>query len=354
MKIPVYEAVLRLEQDGIYGISLVDLPAIESNFLAFREEDLREEVNFRIQNEEKHLISGALMRPDFNIIRKDPVLGLHYIKYSRETIREMAEKLLKDGRHNNIKLMHIPGSEVSGVNLVEFFIKDSETGVIPKGFEDIEDGSLFATYHVENDAVWNEIKNGTFKGFSLEGLFELKPLKFKEKEVMSLKTSFMKALLKFGEVQTDKGLIYWAGDEDLKAGDEVFNESYEPLEDGEYQTEDGKIIAVVEGKVSEIRDPKAEVSDEPKAEEFAEEVISEEQAEVVEEPAAEPAEDKRDLEKEMDEMRAEIEEMKKALDAIKEQLAEPVAEPVAEEFRKTNVKEFGQNKAARILSHLHD
>ncbi len=351
MEIPVYEAFIGNENEGIFTISLVDLPAIDSNFVAFRKED-EVEVKFRIDSEEKRLITGVIMRPDYLILRNHPAKGKVYVKYSKETIKVMAEKLLKDGYQNAVNLMHAPGSYVSGVNILEFFLKDSERGLIPKGFEDIEDGSLFATYHVENDAIWNEIKNGTFRGFSLEGLFEFKPQNSK-KQKMSLKSKFMKALLKFGEVQTDKGIIYWAGEEDLKAGDEVFNESYEPLEDGEYQIEDGKTIVVVEGKVAEIRDPEAEVSDEPQREEFAEEAVSEEQIteEVVEEPTTE--EPKRDLEKEFDELKAEIEELKAALDSIKEQLAEPVAEPVAEEFRKTTVKEFG-TKAARILSHLKD
>ena len=349
MKIPVYEALITTEDEGILNISLVDLPAVDSEFMAFREEE--KELKFKVQSEEQRIISGVLMRANYNIYREDPQLGSYYIRYSPETIRIMAEKLFRDGNQNSINLMHLPGSNVSGVNLIQLFIKDTEKGIVPQGFEHIEDGSLFATYHVENDQIWNEIKNGTFKGFSLEGLFKVEQLKTKDEE-MSLKSKFMKALLKFGEVQTDKGIIYWAGEEDLKAGDEVFNESYEPLEDGEYQTEDQKTIVVVDGKVSEIRDPEAEVSDEPKEEELAEEVISEEPAEViVEEPViGEP----RDLARELDELREEVAELKRALEAIKEQLAEPVAEPVAEEFKKTTVKEAKMSKAARILSHLHD
>lgn len=350
MKIPVYEALITTEDEGILNISLVDLPAVDSNFMAFR--DLEQELKFKVQSEEQRLITGVLMRANYNIYREDPQLGAYYIKYSPETIKVMAEKLFKDGNQSSINIMHIPGSNVSGIYLRELFIKDTARGIVPEGFETIEDGSLFATYHVENDAIWNEIKNGTFKGFSLEGLFKVEQLKLK-KEEMSLKSKFLKTLLKFGEVQTDKGMIYWAGEEDLKAGDEVFNESYEPLEDGEYQTEDQKTIVVVDGKVSEIRDPEAEVSDESKEEEFAEEVISEEPAEVViEEPASE--EEVRDLEREMDELKAEVEELKRALESIKEQLAEPVAEPIAEEFKKTNVKDAKMSKAARILSHLKD
>lgn len=349
MKIPVYEALITTEDEGILNISLVDLPAVDSNFMAFR--DLEQELKFKVQSEEQRIISGVLMRANYDIYREDPKLGPYYIRYSPETIRIMAEKLFKDGNQNSINIMHLPGSNVSGINLIQLFIKDTEKGIVPEGFETIEDGSLFATYHVENDAIWNEIKNGTFKGFSLEGLFKVEQLKTKNEE-MSLKSKFMKALLKFGEVQTDKGTIYWAGEEDLKAGDEVFNESYEPLEDGEYQTEDQKTIVVVDGKVSEIRDPEAEVSDEPKEEELAEEVISEEPAEVVvEEPVQEEV---RDLERELDELREEVAGLKRALEAIKEQLAEPVAEPVAEEFKKTTVKDAKMSKAARILSHLHD
>lgn len=348
MKIPVYEALITSEDEGILNISLVDLPAVDSNFMAFKEEKV--ELKFKVQSEEQRLISGVLMRANYNIYREDPKLGPCYIKYSPETIRLMAEKLFKDGNQNSINLMHVPGSSVSGVNLVQLFIKDSGKGIVPDGFENIEDGSLFATYHVENDQIWDEIKNGTFKGFSLEGLFKVELFKTK-KEEMSLKSKFMKALLKFGEVQTDKGTIYWAGEEDLKAGDEVYNESYEPLEDGEYQTEDQKTIVVVEGKVSEIRDPEAEVSDEPKSEEFEEEIIPTEPV-VIEEPAKE--EELRDLARELDELKAQVEELKGALESIKEQLSEPVAEPVAEEFKKTNVKDAKMSKAARILSHLHD
>ena len=349
MKIPVYEALITTEDEGILNISLVDLPAVDSEFMAFREDE--KELKFKVQSEEQRIISGVLMRANYNIYREDPQLGSYYIRYSPETIRIMAEKLFRDGNQNSINLMHLPGSNVSGVNLIQLFIKDTEKGIVPQGFEHIEDGSLFATYHVENDAIWNEIKNGTFKGFSLEGLFKVEQFKTKNEE-MSLKSKFMKALLKFGEVQTDKGLIYWAGEEDLKAGDEVFDESYEPLADGEYQTEDQKTIVVVDGKVSEIRDPEAEVSDEAKEEEFEEEVISEEPAEVVvEEPVEEEV---RDLEREIDELREEVAELKRALEAVKEQLAEPVAEPVAEEFKKTNVKDSKMPRAARILSHLKD
>ena len=94
--------------------------------------------------------------------------------------------------------------------------------------------------------------------------------------------------IKMGQVNTDKGELVWDGEEDLKAGDEVFqigeDNEPQPAADGEYITEDGKTIVVAEGKVAEIRDPEAEVAPEEAP------VEAEIQAEE-EEPLVEPADE---------------------------------------------------------------
>ena len=64
---------------------------------------------------------------------------------------------------------HNPNNIMNGVYLEELFIKNVEKGINPKGFEDIENYSLFGVYTIENDDVWNSIQNGTFTGISLEG-----------------------------------------------------------------------------------------------------------------------------------------------------------------------------------------
>ena len=98
--------------------------------------------------------------------------------------------------------------------------------------------------------------------------------------------------IKFGEVKTDKAVLVWDGEEDLKEGDEVFVLDEEgnanPAEDGDYVTEDNKTIAVVEGKVAEIRDPEAEVAEEPAAEEEVEQESNEE-VEPADAPEVDPA-----------------------------------------------------------------
>lgn len=168
-QLPTYEAIIENSTDGIFTISLVDMPAVESNFLYFKKEG--EVLNFKVENEEQRLITGVIMRCNYPIYRNSRDGQGYYIQFSKETIEKMAEKMLMDNTHNTINLQHSHSNYVNNVNLREIFIKNTAKGVNPKGFESIEDGSLFATYKVEDDNVWQSIKNGEFKGFSLEGVF---------------------------------------------------------------------------------------------------------------------------------------------------------------------------------------
>jgi hypothetical protein len=131
--------------------------------------------NFAISNEDKRIISGPLMIAEKPIYRNDDQ-GEYYIKFSAETIKQIAIKYAKKGFQNNVNLMHDSGSVVSGLTLFESFICDTKRGIMPmQGFEDLPNGSWFGSFYVENDAVWNDVKAGKFKGFSVEGLFKYKP-----------------------------------------------------------------------------------------------------------------------------------------------------------------------------------
>ena len=76
------------------------------------------------------------------------------------------------------------------------------------------------------------------------------------KKLLSLK----KALLQFAEVVTDKGTLTIDGElavgVDVYVGDEV-------AADGEYVLEDGRIVVVTEGKVSEIKEAEPTEPTEP-------------------------------------------------------------------------------------------
>lgn len=287
--LPLYRVALASEGDGVLRVSLVDDPAVQSNFDVFSKGG-KAPVLYSVQDEEKRLVRGVVLRADWPIYRRDSETDPgYYVTFGKEAIRQLAERYLADGRQNAVDTAH-DGNEVDGVQMVQYFIKDTAAGIAPEGFDDIADGSLFAEYHVTNDDVWDEIKAGTFKGFSVEIFYTLIPagdtMRAEDREaedcvallhrifntcdnmskLAQIRAGLAALLARFGRVTTDKGVLNWDGDEDLKEGDRVYIDqedgSRKEAEDGEYVTADNKTIVVVDGAVSEIRDPEAEVATE--------------------------------------------------------------------------------------------
>lgn len=335
--IPVYEALVDGEDTGMFKISLVDEPAVMSDFVKLA--NMKAAAKYSVSDEEKRLVRGVVMRADFPIYRNDPQFGEYYIIYKADTIREMAEKYMTESRQNNVNLMHEDGTDTDGVRMVQWFIKDTAAGVSPEGFGDIADGSLFAEFHVQDDTIWEDVKAGTYKGFSLEGVFELAPTEMKRhnnlkyenimSKVSRFKAALAKALMELGAVTTDKGVLSWDGDEDLKAGDSVYTEDSEgnrvAAADGDYRTEDGKIIRVAEGRVSEITDDEAEVSGQDTDGGAA--TGQEQSMRAQEELSAEVEKfrkENEELKKEKETLSAEVERLRSELDELKKQ---PAAQP---------------------------
>lgn len=178
---PIYKIYVNPDDDvtGMTAISLVDYPAIETNFICFEEQ---KPMRFSSDNM-KHCITGPAIIADLPIYRRDTDGFEYYVVFNAETIRTIAEKYSKDGLWNSVNLMHNDEAYVDGVVMLETFIKDSSKGINPAGFEEVSDGSLFVTFKIENDELWNEIVNGdVLKGFSIECFANLIPAEFHKQE----------------------------------------------------------------------------------------------------------------------------------------------------------------------------
>lgn len=177
-KLPIYKAMITSEDTGMYCISLVDEPAVEKDWLYFKDE--KKPMKFSVQDEDKRIIRGLVMECDKPIYRRNGDYE-YYILFDEPTIRLMAQKYLKDGFQESVDTMHNDKLE-EGVELVQWFISDKEHGINPEGFEDVNDHSLFAEFKVTNDDIWDNVKSGTYKGFSLAGVFEPVPVEMKKTE----------------------------------------------------------------------------------------------------------------------------------------------------------------------------
>ena len=180
MNLPLYKIVVNLDDDTEYMscISLVENPAVSVDFLAFNKQKQDDDIKLLSFDKEsvEHKITGVSIRCDYPIYRIDNFGKEYFVVFDKETIENIVLKYSKMGMNNLVSLQH-NGQLVDGVYMIEYFIKDSTKGLVPKGFEHIEDGSLFCSYKIENERVWQEVTSGNCKGFSIEINAELEQIK---------------------------------------------------------------------------------------------------------------------------------------------------------------------------------
>lgn len=177
------------EKPGVFAISLVEDPAIESNFVALS----KEKVQLRVTDKEKRIVTGLALRPDMEILRHDPEGNEYNIIFSKETVRKAAELYLK--RYRQAETTYEHKSPVDGVVLFESWIvedpKQDKTAYL--GI-DSKAGDWAISMKVDNEDMWEKVKAGEVLGFSIEGLFDQKK-KVDEYEEMFNK---LKEILKDG------------------------------------------------------------------------------------------------------------------------------------------------------------
>jgi hypothetical protein len=167
----IVELILDEQQmaSGIDAISIVEAPAIESNFVALK----NHEVKFAKVDGEKRILMGPILIPDKPIYRNQVVNGEpeeFYIYFSKDTVRKASQMFLMKGNQNKATIEH--QLEVQGVCMVESWLKEDmekDKSAIYGMNDPI--GTWMGCLKVTNDEVWNDVKEGKFKGFSIEGYF---------------------------------------------------------------------------------------------------------------------------------------------------------------------------------------
>ena len=152
---------------GIDAISVVENPAIESDFVALK----GEEVKLAEVDTEKRILMGAALIPDKPIYRRDEE-NEFYIFFSKSTVKKASELYLKNKKHDRSTLEH-QKEMLEGVYLVESWIKEDEKHdkSVKYGL-DAPLGTWLVSMKIENDEIWQEyVKTGKVKGFSIEGHF---------------------------------------------------------------------------------------------------------------------------------------------------------------------------------------
>ena len=349
--IPVFAVNVDDPGCSISAMSLVDDPAMSIDMVCFSKE---QNMKFSIQDETQHNILTCLVRVDFPILRVTDGGDPYYIVFNKDTAKVLCQRLMTDGMQQNISLNH-NGKLIDGIQLQEVFIKDTEKGISPVGFEDAADGSLMGVYHIEDDQLWNDCIEGRFKGISIESLLGIEEFKkkcnkkTKKNNMSKIKDALKRLLMEFNSLSTNIAELYWEEDTELMVGYKVFVEDESgnkvPAMDGEYISDENK-IKVAGGVVTEIErkevdDIPVDVPAEKKEDVMEEPVVEEPKEEPKEEPATEEPKDDNtekvvELEKRISDLEAKIADLESKLAEI---ATTPAAAPVVDEFE--NIKKRG-------------
>ena len=173
----IIELILDEDQEdaGIEAISIVESPAIESDFVALNSE----EIKLAEVDKDKKILLGALLIPNKPIYRNGEE-GEYYIFFSKDTIVKASQMYLKNGYQNKSTLEH--SEALNGLTLVESWIVEDE--VMDKSRKyglNVPVGTWMGAVKVNNEEIWQEyVKTNKVKGFSIEGYFADKMGKPKE------------------------------------------------------------------------------------------------------------------------------------------------------------------------------
>ena len=183
------------ENTGCFKISLVDFPAVETSFLCFDKEP--EKFNFKVTDDEKHIVTGIALRCNVPIYRVAPDGTEYYVLFTKDTVEHIMQKFAKDNNAFNISVQH--ELDVKDCYVVESYLINKERGIVPQEFSDIEDGSWVVSVKIENPKVWQYIKEGNCSGFSIEILAIPEALKAaikKDKDDYNKEIDKLKGVLK--------------------------------------------------------------------------------------------------------------------------------------------------------------
>ena len=161
-EIPNVEMRITDDNDSVNCISLVEKPAIESNFVHLSENS----IEMKIIDEEKRIVVGAVLIPNKKIYRD--VNGKQFnMFFKSDTIEKLAERYMEKHNISASTLEH--DESTTGVFTKEIWIVEDEK----KDKQNLYGlnhpvGTWMEVKKINNDEVWKGVKDGTYKGYSIE------------------------------------------------------------------------------------------------------------------------------------------------------------------------------------------
>ena len=180
MKRKIKRYFVNADDSAVLAMSVVDEPAVESNFIYLSKQKIDKFV--ALDKGEKHMLYGCALRPDFPIYRRDEDEE-YYLEFSKDAVEKLARDFMINGLQSNFTAAHKKG--VDGITIVESWVKvDMEKDKsIALGLDaDLPVGSWIIGGYCDNNDIWEKVKNGEYHGFSVEAIVNVDELDFEEQK----------------------------------------------------------------------------------------------------------------------------------------------------------------------------
>ena len=241
-KLPLYKIKVNEDlssNEGIDFVSLVDYPAIESNWVAM---SAKPQYFF---DEDKQMLYGAILIPDKPIYRNDPKMGEFNVTFPEAEVIKLVRKLQAQKKSVNLNYQHQKDSQIKDAVIQEIWL----TGKLDKsqtfGFDFPINTAMVGVY-IGDKKFWSEeVKSGNVKGFSIEGWLDM--------ELKSIKNM---STQKFMEATTPQGVLKSEGEAFTVGGKATITgeDGKETPAEGEYTLENGMVVKCVAGEITEVVD----------------------------------------------------------------------------------------------------
>lgn len=173
-KLKLYKVVA--DNSEVMAVSLVDEPAIDINFIHLHKETPQ---LICLEKDEKHLLVGCVLRPDYPIYRNNGKEEF-YLEFPKETVERLAYNYMQSGRIYSFTTDHKDIAD--NVSIVESWIKTSENDKSKDFGLDVPIGSWIICAKVEDEAIWKRVKDGELRGFSVESFVNLEEIILSKKK----------------------------------------------------------------------------------------------------------------------------------------------------------------------------
>lgn len=239
------------DKGGLNFISLVDYPAIESNWVALK--DTKSPMKFTL-NEDKQMLYGPILIPDLPIYRYDEATKKeYYVVFSAEIIQKLVRKFQSQQKTINLNYQHQANSTLKEAVIQEIWL----TGKVDKsqtlGF-DLPENSAFVAAHIGDKTFWDkEIKTGVVKGFSIEAFLDMEMKKQNNttgQKFDAVKRATSNDLFVSGVIEVGNYVYY--GQPQIVLIGEQRQEMRTPVWEDIIELADGRALVLDQGKILQI------------------------------------------------------------------------------------------------------